>query len=76
MNHEQIWVAIDKLAEMKHVSVSRLARDAGLDPTSFNKSKRVNFCGKKRWPTTESLAKVLDATGVDIMTFAKLVNGK
>ena len=63
MTHEEIWGAIDALAARHSMSVSRLAREAGLDATTFNKSKRVGVDGRPRWPSTESISKVLSATG-------------
>lgn len=60
--HEDIWRAIDRLAEEKGFSASGLARQAGLDPTAFNRSKRISPNGKPRWPSTESLAKILQVT--------------
>ena len=48
---------------------------AGLDPTTFNKSKRGTANGKLRWPSTESLAKVLAATGASFEEFAALTSG-
>ena len=63
MTHEEIWKAIDGLASRNSMSVSRLAREAGLDATTFNKSKRLGADGRPRWPSTESIAKVLSATG-------------
>ena len=63
MTHDEIWAAIDALAARHGMSVSRLAREAGLDPTTFNKSKRVSADERLRWPSTESVAKVLRATG-------------
>ena len=62
MQHEDIWRGIDRLAESRGLSVSGMARQAGLDPTTFNRSKRIAGDGKRRWPTTESLAKILNAT--------------
>ncbi|WP_160006812.1 helix-turn-helix transcriptional regulator [Rhizobium sp. 18055] len=62
LSHEQIWGALDRLAERHDLTPSGLARRAGLDPTSFNKSKRHSADGRLRWPSTESIAKVLDAT--------------
>lgn len=56
------------------MSASALARKAGLDPTSFNKSKRVARNGKPRWPTTESIAKVLHATNNNMGHFVTLMN--
>jgi transposase-like protein len=61
--HEQIWEAIDQLAERHGYSPSGLARQAGLDPTTFNKSKRTSSEGKPRWPSTESISKILAVTG-------------
>ncbi|MCO5732924.1 helix-turn-helix transcriptional regulator [Rhizobium sp. SSA_523] len=69
LSHETIWKAIDTLAERHHLTASGLARRAGLDPTSFNKSKRQGPDGRMRWPSTESISKVLDATGATIEQF-------
>ncbi|APO73410.1 peptidase S24 family/phage repressor domain-containing protein [Rhizobium etli 8C-3] len=69
LSHEQIWAAIDRLAERHDLTPSGLARRAGLDPTSFNKSKRLSADGRLRWPSTESIAKVLDATGATVEQF-------
>jgi phage repressor protein C with HTH and peptisase S24 domain len=70
LRHEDIWRAIDQLAKERGFSPSGLARRAGLDPTTFNKSKRVARDGRPRWPSTESIAKILEATGA---SFAELV---
>ena len=72
--HEEIWNGIDKLAEEHGYSPSGLAKKAGLDPTSFNKSKRVSPDGKPRWPSTESLSKVLAATDSTMMEFFALIS--
>src|SRR3954451_10462643 len=69
LTHAQIWHAIDSLAERYGLSASGLARKAGLDPTTFNKSKRLSVDGRLRWPSTESIAKVLDATGATMEEF-------
>ena len=69
LSHDQIWGAIDRLAERHELTPSGLARRAGLDPTSFNKSKRLSADGRLRWPSTESIAKVLDATGASVEQF-------
>ncbi|NKM96735.1 S24 family peptidase [Rhizobium leguminosarum] len=66
LSHDQIWEALDRLAERHELTPSGLARRAGLDPTSFNKSKRLSADGRLRWPSTESIAKVLDATGASM----------
>lgn len=69
LGHADVWRAIDRLAAKYGMSPSGLARRAGLDPTTFNKSKRVTKEGKKRWPSTESIAKILDATGASLAEF-------
>lgn len=73
--HMDIWAAVDRLAREKGLSASGLARKAGLDPTTFNPSKRVTKEGKARWPSTESLAKILDATGTTMTDFVRLMSG-
>jgi len=55
------------------LSASGLAKRAGLDPTTFNKSKRITADGRARWPSTESIAKILAATGTSIDTFVGLI---
>lgn len=73
LRHADIWRAIDRLAFEHGLTASGLARRAGLDPTTFNKSKRITREGKLRWPSTESLAKVLDATTSSFGRFVSLV---
>ena len=73
LTHAQVWSAIDRLAARAGLSASGLARRAGLDPTTFNKSKRVTTAGRARWPSTESIAKALAATGTTIETFVGLI---
>jgi len=74
LTHAQIWSAIDRLAARAGLSASGLARRAGLDPTTFNKSKRITPQGRARWPSTESIAKALAATGTQIDVFVELIN--
>ncbi|HWB46266.1 MAG TPA: helix-turn-helix transcriptional regulator [Hyphomicrobiaceae bacterium] len=69
LSHSAIWDAIDSLAARHGFSTSGLARLAGLDATAFNKSKRVSPDGRDRWPSTESIAKVLEATGESFDAF-------
>ena len=75
MKHEDIWRARDTLAAEYGLSASGLAKKAGLDATTFNPSKRRMPDGRARWPSTESLAKVLDATGASLELFTSLVTG-
>ena len=72
LTHTQVWTALDRLAARAGLSPSGLARRAGLDPTTFNKSKRVTAAGRQRWPSTESIAKALAATGTTFETFVEL----
>jgi phage repressor protein C with HTH and peptisase S24 domain len=73
LTHAQVWSAIDRLAARAGLSASGLARRAGLDPTTFNKSKRVTPQGRPRWPSTESIAKALAATGTPLDAFVGLI---
>jgi phage repressor protein C with HTH and peptisase S24 domain len=74
LTHAQVWSAIDTLASRYGFSPSGLAKKAGLDATTFNKSKRITAEGHKRWPSTESLAKILDATGAGVDEFMSLIS--
>jgi phage repressor protein C with HTH and peptisase S24 domain len=76
MNHNQIWRAIDALAARRGLSASGLARAAGLDPTTFNKSKRQGPDGKPRWPSSESIARALAAAETSWDEFAALLAGR
>ncbi len=74
LTHRQIWQAIDMLAMRSGLSPSGLARAAGLDPTTFNRSKRLSANGKQRWPSTESLSKALAAAGSSMDDFASFLS--
>ena len=76
LTHPQVWGAIDRLAARYDFSASGLAKKAGLDPTSFNRSKRITPEGRPRWPSTESIAKVLQATGASVDEFVALLTQK
>ena len=74
LTHSQIWTALDRLAERAGLSASGLAKKAGLDPTTFNKSKRITNDGRERWPSTESVAKALAAANIGIETFVQFID--
>jgi len=74
LTHMQIWTGIDRLAARAGLSPSGLAKRAGLDPTTFNKSKRITLSGRERWPSTESVAKSLAATGTSLDQFVGLMS--
>lgn len=77
LKHNDVWKAVDRLAAAYGLSASGLARKSGLDPTTFNKSKRTTREGKLRWPSTESVSKILAATGADLQEFvAYIENGE
>ncbi len=73
LTHWQVWTAIEALAKKHGLTPSGMARKAGLDPTTFNKSKRQTKSGKPRWPSTESIAKILEATNSNFDDFSRLV---
>lgn len=73
VNHLDVWNAIDSFAESHNLSCSGLAKKSGLDATTFNKSKRWTSYGKPRWPSTQSLAKILESTGSSLDDFLKFM---
>lgn len=76
LSHARLWKAIDALAARENLTPSGLARLAGLDPTAFNPSKRFGpgSPGRPRWPSTESLTRVLEVTKASLSEFAELAN--
>ena len=74
--HKQVWGAIDAVAERYGFSASGLAKKAGLDPTSFNPSKRLGPDGRPRWPTMESINRVLDASSASVEEFMELLTAR
>ena len=73
ITHGSIWRAIDLLTAQQGLSVAQLARQAGLDRTTFAKSKRRRN-GRSRWPSTESLSRILQATNSDMSDFTSLMH--
>ncbi len=73
LTHDRVWAAIDALARNNELTTSGLARRAGLDPTTFNKSKRHAADGRPRWPSTESLAKIMEATATPLENFTTML---
>jgi phage repressor protein C with HTH and peptisase S24 domain len=78
LSHARLWKALDALARREGLSPSGLARRAGLDATSFNPSKRFGpaspdgDAARPRWPSTESLTRILDTTRMSLGEFAAL----
>jgi len=75
LKHADIWRAIDRLAEQHGMSSSGLARKSGLSPTIFNMSKRVST-KRKRWPSTESIARILQTTNTELDDFVVLASSQ
>ena len=71
--HRTLWAGIDLLARSRHLSLPQLALSAGLDQTALNPSKRIGADGKPRWPTTETLLKVLTASGTSLGEFSAMI---
>jgi phage repressor protein C with HTH and peptisase S24 domain len=76
LSHKQVWNAIDVIAERYGYSASGLAKKSGLDPTSFNPSKRNGPDGRPRWPTMESVSRLLQASGATVEEFSDLLSGR
>nr|WP_314526406.1 helix-turn-helix transcriptional regulator [uncultured Brevundimonas sp.] len=76
LSHAKLWKAVDNLARREGLTPSALARRAGLDATSFNPSKRFGAGDppRPRWPSTESMTLILQATGVSLADFAALAD--
>ncbi len=55
LTQADMWRAIDGLAKKHGMSPSGLARRAGLDPTTFNKSKRITREGGNAGPAPKPL---------------------
>ncbi len=66
MTHSGMWHAIDRLAALMGLSCSGLAKACGLDPTTFNKSKRWSRDGKPRWLSMNTIAKVIAVASATI----------
>ena len=76
MRHQDLWRGIDRLAERNGLTPSGLAKQAGLDATAFNPSKRTSKDGRPRWPSTESVARALAAVGAGFDDLAHLIEGR
>ena len=71
--HRAVWSAIDAIAEARGVSLDRLGVEAGGSRTLFHRSHRTEPTGKLRWLSTRTIARLLDATGMDFVQFGYLV---
>ena len=62
--HQKVWNAIDLIVETLDLSASGLAKAISMDATAFNRSKRILRDGRERWPSTETIQKILDHAGM------------
>ena len=81
LKHADVWKAIDRLAREYGFSTSGLARQSGLDPTTFNKSKRITREGKLRKIDLTNRVKFLEdcvarCMGIDDRQFFRVVLNK
>jgi len=74
-HHAAIWAAIDEIAARNGISASRLSILSGGDSTAFNPSKRIKD-GEYRWPSTETIAKVLAFAELSYAEFGALIDEK
>ena len=72
VTHGDLWRSIDLLVENNRLSVSGLARVLGLDRSAFAKNKRRQG-DRSRWPPTESLSRILNATNSNMSRFTALL---
>ena len=72
MTHMEIWSKIDKVAKKKGITASALAKGCHMDATAFNKSKRFTPQGQPRWPSSGTLAKVIEFAGMTDEEFFRL----
>lgn len=64
-----LWEALDALALERGLTPSGLARAAGLDPTTFNPSRRLSPQGDMRWMALPTLLRVLDVLKISPAQF-------
>ena len=76
MTHNGIWAAVDKIAAKQGLSCSGLARACGMDPTAFNKSKRISKYGKPHWPSGNTLAKIASVAHLSPEEFGRIIRQK
>ena len=69
LHSTNLWNTIDKLAEMRGMSLPKLALDSGLDQSTFSHARR-----KRNWPSMQTIARVLNAQKISIEEWARLVD--
>ena len=76
MTHKHIWAAIDKIALKMGMTCSGLALACGMDPTAFNKSKRISKYGKPHWPSVNTISKITSVAHITHEEFGRIVRQK
>ena len=71
--HQMMWKGIEILGRRNGWSLPKLAVLAGLDPTALNPSKRISRDGKPRWPSTETIVKLLAAAQIGFVEFCTII---
>lgn len=74
MKQEDVWRGIDLLADEIGVTPARLARMAGLDQAVFSAGRRIKPDGRMRWPSMDSLAKVLRIADISMGDFVNYMH--
>lgn len=73
ITQERVWNAIDKIAKLKGLSLMGLSKVSGLDYGALAKSRRMLPYGVVHYPNMTTLQKILTATSVSFVEFAKMV---
>lgn len=71
--YDAMWNSIEYIARSKNLSCSGLAQSGGLDPTTFNKSKRHSKYGQPRWLSMETIFKILTSTHTRFLDYAVIL---
>ncbi len=71
--YDAMWNSIEYIAKSKNLSCSGLAQSGGLDPTTFNKSKRHSKYGQPRWLSMETIFKILKSTHTRFLDYAVIL---
>lgn len=71
---QNLWDAIDAIAFERKISVSRMAINAGLDPTIFNVSKRIGRNGHPHWISSQVIALLLASVGMSMEEFGARID--
>lgn len=73
---DDLWEALDALALEQGLTPSGLARAAGLDPTTFNPSRRISPHGDMRWMALPTLLRALDVLKISPADFIRRLEGE